>query len=64
VFNASQAQGWGGGINTQQSTFQTAEGRAVSTEQLQQTEAGQAVVNALTRDYSKLMKHMNDKKGK
>ena len=64
VFNASQAQGWGGGINTQQSTFQTTEGGQVSAQQLQQTEAGQAVVNALTRDYSGLMKHINTKKGK
>ena len=64
VFNASQAQGWGGGINTQQSTFQTADGGQVSAQQLQQTEAGQAVLNAVTRDYSALMKHMNAKKGK
>ncbi len=65
VFQSSQAQAFGGGMmNQQPQVLQTAEGRAVSTEQLQQTEAGQAVVNALTRDYSKLMKHMNDKKGK
>ena len=64
VFNASQAQGWGG-MNTQTpSVLQTAEGNAVSVERLQQTEAGQAVVNALTRDYSGLMKHINAKKGK
>lgn len=64
VFNASQAQGWGGGMNTQQSTFQTAEGGQVSAQQLQQTEAGQAVVNAVTRDYSQLMKAIDKKKGK
>ena len=65
MFNSSQAQAFGGGMmNQQPQVLQTAEGRAVSTEQLQQTEAGQAVVSALTRDYSKLMKHMNDKKGK
>jgi len=64
VFNASQAQGWGGGMDTQQSTFQTADGGQVSAQQLQQTEAGQAVLNAVTRDYSALMKHMNAKKGK
>lgn len=64
VFQASQAQGWGGGINTQQSTFQSTEGRTISADQLQQTEAGQAVVNALTRDYSALMKHIDSKKGK
>jgi len=64
VFNASQAQGWGGGLNTQQSVFQTAEGGQVSAQQLQQTEAGQAVVNAVTRDYSALMKAIDKKKGR
>jgi len=64
MFNSSQAQSFGGMMNQQPQVLQTAEGRAISTEQLQQTEAGQAVVSALTRDYSKLMKHMNDKKGK
>lgn len=63
VFQASQAQAWGG-FNQQPSVLQTAEGNAVSVEKLQQTEAGQAVVNALTRDYSGLMKHINAKKGK
>jgi hypothetical protein len=64
MFNSTQAQGWGGGLNTQNSTFQTAEGRQVSAQQLQQTEAGQAVVNAVTRDYSALMKAIDKKKGK
>ena len=64
VFNASQAQSWGG-VNPQTpSVLQTTEGGQVSAQQLQQTEAGQAVVNALTRDYSGLMKHINAKKGK
>ena len=64
VFNSSQAQSFGGGnVNQQPQVLQTAEGRPISTDQLQQTEAGQAVVNALTKDYSKLMKHMNAKKG-
>ena len=63
VFNASQAQGWGGFNQQTPSVLQTAEGGQVSTQQLQQTEAGQAVVNALTRDYSGLMKHINAKKG-
>jgi len=64
MFNSSQAQAFGGGMmNQQPQVLQTAEGRAVSTEQLQQTEAGQAVVNALTKDYSGLMKHINAKKG-
>lgn len=64
VFNASQAQAWGGMAPQTPSVLQTAEGGQVSTQQLQQTEAGQAVVNALTRDYSGLMKHINAKKGK
>lgn len=65
AFNSNQAMAWGG--MTQQSTpsvLQTAEGRSVSVEQLQQTEAGQAVVDALTRDYSGLMKAINAKKGR
>jgi hypothetical protein len=51
-------------MNQTPDVLQTAEGRAVPVEQLQQTEAGQAVVNALTRDYSGLMKAINAKKGK
>lgn len=64
VFNSSQAQGWGGFNQQTPSVLQTTEGGQVSTQQLQQTDAGQAVLNALTKDYSGLMKHMNDKKGK
>jgi len=65
VFNSSQAQGWSGGMMEQSpSTFQTAEGGQVSTQQLQQTEAGKAVVNAVTRDYSQLMKAIDKKKGR
>jgi len=65
MFNSSQAQSFGSMMGGQQpQVLQTAEGGQVSTQQLQQTEAGQAVVNALTRDYSGLMKHMNNKKGK
>ena len=64
VFQSSQAQSWGG-VNPQTpSVLQTTEGGQVSTQQLQQTDAGKAVVDALTRDYSGLMKHINDKKGK
>lgn len=63
MFNSSQAQSFGGMVGQGPQVLQTAEGRAVSTEQLQQTEAGQAVVNALTKDYSGLMKHINAKKG-
>ena len=64
VFQSSQAQAWGGMSQQTPSVLQTAEGNAVSVERLQQTEAGQAVVNALTRDYSALMKHIDAKKGK
>ena len=65
VFNSSQAQSFGSMMGGQQpQVLQTAEGGQVSTQQLQQTDAGKAVVDALTRDYSGLMKHMNDKKGK
>ena len=63
VFNSSQAQGWGGFNQQTPSVLQTAEGGQVSTQQLQQTDAGKAVVDALTRDYSGLMKHINNKKG-
>jgi len=41
-----------------------AEGRRVDTSKLAQTEAGQAVVQALTKDYSALMKAIDKKKGK
>ena len=64
VFNASQAQGWGGFNQQTPSVLQTAEGGQVSTQQLQQTEAGKAVVNAVTRDYSQLMKAIDKKKGR
>jgi len=65
VFNSSHAQGFGSMMSDQQtpSVLQTAEGGQVSTHQLQQTNAGKAVVDALTRDYSGLMKHINNKKG-
>ena len=65
VFQASQAQSWGGDMmNQSNATFQTTEGGQVSAQQLQQTEAGQAVVNAVTRDYSALMKAIDKKKGR
>lgn len=63
AFNSNQAMAWGV-MNQTPDVLQTAEGRAIPIEQLQQTEAGQAVVNALTRDYSGLMKAINAKKGK
>ena len=64
VFNSSHAQGFGSMMNNQPSVLQTHEGGQVSTQELQKTEAGQAVVNALTRDYSGLMKAINTKKGR
>ena len=64
VFNSSHAQGFGSMMNPQSSVLQTPEGGQVSTQELQKTEAGQAVVSALTRDYSGLMKAINTKKGK
>jgi hypothetical protein len=63
AFSSTQAQAWGH-MNQNPNTLQTSDGKSVSVDRLQQTEAGQAVVNALTRDYSGLMKHINAKKGK
>jgi hypothetical protein len=40
------------------------EGRRVDVSKLAETEAGAAVVKALTRDYSSLIKAMDKKKGK
>ena len=64
AFNSNQAMAWGAMNNQQPNVLQTAEGRAIPIEQLQQTEAGQAVVSAITRDYSGLMKAIAAKKGK
>jgi len=63
-FNSNQAMAWGGMSNQTPGVLQTAEGSAIPVEQLKQTPAGEAVVNALTRDYSGLMKAINAKKGK
>jgi hypothetical protein len=46
----------------EESVVQDSEGRAVSMDTLAQTEAGAAVVDALTKDYSALMQVMNNKK--
>jgi len=59
VFTSNMAQGFG---SVQSGVLETAEGRSVSVEQLQQTEAGAAVVDALTKDYSALMKAIDAKK--
>lgn len=40
------------------------DGRRIDMQQLAQTEAGAAVVDALTKDYSALMKAIDSKKGK
>ena len=64
AFNSNQAMAWGGMSNQTPNVLQTAEGGQVSVQQLEQTSAGQAVVDALTRDYSGLMKAINAKKGK
>jgi hypothetical protein len=63
MFDASQAQAFAGGMGQQPQVLQNADGRTIPTNQLQQTDAGKAVVDALTRDYSGLMKHINNKKG-
>ena len=60
VFTSNIAQGFGSSV--QSGVLETAEGRTVSVEQLQQTEAGAAVVDALTKDYSALMKAIDAKK--
>ena len=64
AFNSTQAMAWGGMSNQKPGILQTTEGSAVSVDQLKQTPAGEAVVNALTRDYSGLMKAINAKKGR
>lgn len=63
AFNSTHAAAWGGLTETP-NILQSAEGRAIPIEQLQKTDAGQAVVNALTRDYSSLMKAIDTKKGR
>jgi hypothetical protein len=40
------------------------DGRRINTEALAQTESGQAVLNALTKDYSSLMKAIDKKQGR
>lgn len=46
----------------EQSVVEDSDGRAIPIEALAQTEAGAAVVDALTKDYSALMQAMNNKK--
>jgi len=61
-FTSDMAQSFTGGSMMNQSNIQDSEGRAVSMDTLAQTEAGVAVLGALTRDYSALMQVMNNKK--
>jgi hypothetical protein len=61
TFTSDMAQSFAEGNMMNQSTIQDSEGRNVSIDALAQTEAGASVVNALTRDYSQLMKVMNNK---
>ena len=63
-FGTNAAAAWGGSVGQQPNTLQSIDGKSLPIEQLQQTAAGTAVVNALTRDYSSLMKTINVKKGK
>jgi hypothetical protein len=62
TFTSDMAQSFAGGGMMNQSTIQDSEGRSISMDALAQTEAGASVVNAITRDYSQLMKVMNNKK--
>ena len=62
TFTSDMAQSFTGGSMMNQSNIQDSEGRAVSMDTLAQTEAGVAVLGALTRDYSALMQVMNNKK--
>jgi len=59
VFTSNMAQGFG---SVQSGVLESADGKSISVEQLQQTEAGAAVVDALTKDYSALMKAIDAKK--
>ena len=63
TFTSDMAQSFMGGGNhmVDTSTVQDLDGKPVSMDTLAQTEAGASVVSALTRDYSQLMKVMNNK---
>lgn len=64
-FTSDMAQSFGSmkGMGAmEESVVQDSEGRAIPIETLAQTEAGAAVVDALTKDYSALMQAMNNKK--
>ena len=64
-FTSDMAQSFGsmkGMGMMEESVVQDSEGRAIPMETLAKTDAGAAVVDALTKDYSALMQAMNNKK--
>lgn len=64
-FTSDMAQSFGsmkGMRMMEESVVQDSEGRAIPMETLAKTDAGAAVVDALTKDYSALMQAMNNKK--
>ena len=64
-FTSDMAQSFGsmkGMGMMEESVVQDSEGRAIPMETLAKTDAGAAVVDALTKDYSALMQVMNNKK--
>ncbi len=64
-FTSDMAQSFGSmkGMGTmEESVVQDSDGRAIPIEALTKTDAGAAVVDALTKDYSALMQAMNNKK--
>ena len=64
-FTSDMARGFGsmnGVGNTTNNVVQDVEGNAVSLDRLSETPQGEAVVNALTKDYSQLMQAINNKK--
>jgi hypothetical protein len=64
-FTSDMAQGFSSmnnTMNTANSVVQDVDGNAISMDRLSQTPHGEAVVNALTKDYSQLMQAINNKK--
>lgn len=64
-FTSDMAQGFGSmnnTMNTANSVVQDVDGNTISMDRLSQTPHGEAVVNALTKDYSQLMQAINNKK--
>lgn len=64
-FTSDMARGFGSmvdNMNPQSNKVQDVEGNTISMDALAQTPRGEAVVNALTKDYSQLMQAINNKK--